>query len=129
MALAHQVGELSHHGLAHRHVLVATVEREHVPAEVDLAVEVLLERAHDQVARPRQLGGDLVGELDLLAGHYGVSASCTAELTRRPSARPFTWGMISAMTLPISLGELAPDDATASPTMACRSSSESCSGR
>ena len=56
------------------------------------------------------------------------SFSLTAALTRLPSARPLTFGITSAMTLPISFGELAPDSATASPTIAPRSSSESCSG-
>ena len=51
------------------------------------------------------------------------------QLTRLPSARPFTLGMTSAITLPISFGELAPDSATASPTIASSSSSEICSGR
>ena len=57
-----------------------------------------------------------------------VSISFTAALTRLPSARPFTCGITSAITLPISLGELAPDSATASPTIARSSSSEICSG-
>ena len=58
-----------------------------------------------------------------------VSFSLTAALTRLPSARPCTFGMTSPITLPISLGEVAPDSATASPTIASSSSSESCAGR
>ena len=74
---------------------------------------------------PGELGGDLVGELEL--GPQGVSISFTAALTRFPSARPFTCGITRLITLPISCGEEAPDSATASPTIARSSSSESCS--
>ena len=65
----------------------------------------------------RQLGGHLVAELDLLS-HYGVRSSFAAPLTRLPSARPWTCGMTMAMTLPMSFGDVAPDWATASATIA-----------
>src|SRR5204863_10188596 len=99
----------------------------HVPAQEQGGVEVALERAHDRVARTGQLTGDLVGELELRP-HYGFSFSRTTADTRLPSARPCTLGMTRDMTFPISLGESAPDSATASPTIECSSSSESCSG-
>ena len=67
VALADQVGELAHDRPADRDVVVVAVERQHVAAQEDLAVEVLLERLHDRVARARQLGGDLVRELELRA--------------------------------------------------------------
>ena len=70
------------------HGVVVAVKRQHVPPEEDLAVEVLLERLHDRVAWTGELGGDLVGELELRS--QGVSISFTAALTRLPSARPLT---------------------------------------
>ena len=126
--LANQVGQLPHHGAPHGHVLVGAVEGEHVAAQEDLAVEVLLEGPHDRVAGTGELGGDVVGELELRA-HYAVSFSLTRALTRFPSARPLTFGITIAITLPISFGEDAPDSATASPTSASSSSSPSCCGR
>ncbi len=60
-----QVGQLADHGAAHLDRLVLAVEGEHVAAQVDLAVEVLLERPHDLVARARELGGHLVRKLEL----------------------------------------------------------------
>src|SRR6185503_6994440 len=118
---------LAHDGPGHRHRVVVAVQRQHVPPEEDLAVEVLLKRLHDRVARARKLRGDLVRELDL--DPQGVSISFTAALTRFPSARPFTCGITRPMTLPISCGEDAPDSATTLPTISLSSSSESCSGR
>jgi len=127
VALPDQVAELADDGTAHADRLLVAVQREDVPAQVDLAVEVLLERLHDEVLGPCQLGGHLVGKLQLDA-HYAISFSFTALLTRLPSARPFTRGITSAITWPISFGEVAPDSARASPTMALSSSSEICSG-
>ena len=128
VALADQVGQLAHHLAPGGHRVGLAVQRQDVAAQEDVAVEALLQRAHDHVVGPRQLGGHLVAELDLLS-HYGVSSSFAAPLTRLPSARPWTWGMTIAMTLPMSFGEVAPDSATASATSALSSSSEICSGR
>ncbi len=124
--LAHEVGHLADDRARHRHRVVVAVQRQHVAAEEDLAVEVLLERLHHRVARAGELGGDVVRKLQLRP--QGVSISFTAALTRFPSARPLTFGITRLMTLPISCGEEAPDSATASPTIARSSSSESCSG-
>src|SRR4029079_12234586 len=127
VALAHQVGHLAHDGAGHGHGGLVAVQREHVPAEEDLAVEVLLQRLHHRVARPCELGGHLVRKLELRS--QGVSISLTVALTRFPSARPFTCGITRPMTLPISCGEEAPDSATAFPTISRSSSSDICSGR
>ena len=69
VALDHQLGELTDHRLPHRHVLLGPVEGQYVAAQVDLALEVLLQRPHDQIVGAGQLGGDIVGELELLARH------------------------------------------------------------
>jgi hypothetical protein len=65
VALADQVGHLAHDGARHRDRVVVTVEREHVPAQEDLAVEVLLECLHHRVARSGELRGNLVRKLEL----------------------------------------------------------------
>ena len=65
----HQRGQLAHHGRAGLHRVGVAVERDDVAAQVDRAVEVLLERAQDLVLGAGELGGDLVGELQLAAGH------------------------------------------------------------
>ena len=67
MALAHQIGQLAHDRAAHADGVIGAVEGEHVAAEEDLAVEVLLERLHDNVLRAGQLGGHVVGKLELQA--------------------------------------------------------------
>jgi hypothetical protein len=60
VALAHEIGHLPHDGSRHGDRVVVAVERKHVPPEVDLAVEVLLERLHHRVAGACELRGDLV---------------------------------------------------------------------
>ena len=65
VARADQVGQLADHGPSHPDGLVVAVEGEDVAAQVDLAVEVLLERLHDLVAGPGQLGGHFVRKLQL----------------------------------------------------------------
>src|SRR3954451_20074700 len=125
VAHADQVRELVYHGLRGGHLAVAALQREDVPAQEDVAVEVTLQGLHDHVARTGQLRGHVVGKLQ--RGSQ-VSFSFTTALTRLPSARPCTFGITSDMTLPISFGELAPDSATASPTIAWSSWSESCAG-
>ena len=65
----HERGQLAHHGGAGLHRVGLAVERDDVAAQVDRAVEVLLERAQDLVLGAGQLGGDLVGELQLAARH------------------------------------------------------------
>jgi hypothetical protein len=67
--LAHEVRDLRDDGAAHLDLLVGPVECEHVAAEEDVRLEGDLERLHDRVARARELGGDLVGELDLRPRH------------------------------------------------------------
>ena len=104
--------------------LVGAVEREHVAAQEDVAVEVPLERLHDRVARARparrrprwraraarvrHYGGQLL--LDQLAHALAVGAAL------RPC------GITSAITLPIScgragagLGHRVADDRAAAP--------------
>ena len=112
---------------APRDGLRVAVERDDVAAQEQVAVDVALERAQDAVAAAAERGGDLVGDLDLAA--HQRSASCTSAETRLPSARPPTFGIAAFMTWPMSFGEVAPDSATASATMARRSSSDSSAGR
>ena len=69
MALADQVGELAHDGLGRADLVVAAVDCQHVPAQVDVCVEVALERLHHDVPGPRELGGDFVGKLEATTGH------------------------------------------------------------
>ena len=65
VALADEVGELAHDRLGDLDLRLAAVERQDVPAQEDLAVEVTLERPHDGVARARKLARDFVWQLQL----------------------------------------------------------------
>ena len=65
MTLAHEVRDLAHDGLGGGDIGVTAVEREHVAAQVDGAVEVVLERLHDRVVGAAKLGCHLLGELQL----------------------------------------------------------------
>jgi hypothetical protein len=69
VAGADQVGQLADHGAAHADRLLGPVQRQHVAAQVDLAVEMVLERLHDQVPWTGQLGGHLVRKLELNTRH------------------------------------------------------------
>ena len=109
------------------HRVGVAVERDDVAAQVELAVEVRLERAQHGVVGARQLGGHDVVELELRA--HQESASLTLAETRLPSARPPTLGISTPMTLPMSAGVAAPDSAIASATSASSSSSPSSAGR
>ena len=116
MAAGDQVGDLAHDLLGGDDGLVGALERDDVAAQEDVAVDVLLDLAQHRVLGARQLAGDVVGKLDL-APHPGA-APCTAADTRRPSARPPTFGITSFITLPMSFGDEAPASAIASATMA-----------
>ena len=127
--LADEVGQLAHDRAAHRDVVVLPVEGQHVAAQEDLAVEVLLEGLHHQVTRARELRGHIVGQLEL-DSHYEVSFSLTAALTRlRAVGAALDLRHHQRHHLAHLLREEAPDSATASPTIAPSSSSEICSGR
>ena len=65
VALANEVGHLADNRAGGGHGLVLAVEREHVPAQKDLAVEMLLEGLHHRVAGPGELSGDLIRKLEL----------------------------------------------------------------
>ena len=69
MALAHQVGDLAHNLGAGRDLVLVAVEGDDVAAQEDLAVQVVLQRLHHRIPGPGQLGGHLVGELELRARH------------------------------------------------------------
>ena len=62
-------GQLAHDRRRGLHRVGLAVERDDVAAQVDRAVEVVLERAQDLVLGAGQLGRDLVGELELAARH------------------------------------------------------------
>ena len=62
-------GQLAYDGRRGLHRVGVAVERDDVAAQVDRAVEVLLERAQDLVLGAGQLGRDVVGELELAARH------------------------------------------------------------
>ena len=66
----------------------------HVAAQEEVAVEVTLQRLEHRVLAAGQLGGDVVGELDLAFSWRSDArrrrASLTCSDTRRPSARPAT---------------------------------------
>ncbi len=72
VALADEVRHLAHHGLGGGHLPRAPVERQHVAAQVHVAVEVVLERLHDRVVGTSELGCHVVGELEPGA-HYAVA--------------------------------------------------------
>ena len=128
VTLLDELGQLADHERGAGDRLRLAVERHDVAAEEQVALDVLLERAQDPVAGAAQRGGDLVGDLEL-AAHAQRSASCTRPETRRPSARPATRPIVAFMTLPMSLGDVAPVSASASATSARSSSSESSAGR
>jgi hypothetical protein len=65
VTLANEVAQLAHHRARHAHGVVGAVEGQHVAAQEHLAVEMSLERLHHNVAGAGELGGDLVGELEL----------------------------------------------------------------
>ena len=75
----------------------------------------------------RQLGGDLVGELDLLT-HSELRSRTSAE-TRLPSARPSTSAIAAFITWPMSFGDVAPVSAIARGTIPRSSASGSSAGR
>ncbi len=126
MPLVRQLGQLAQHGGRGVDRGVVAVEGHHVAAQEDVAVDVLVERAEDRVAVAAERRRGVVGDLDL-APHR--RASDTSALTRLPSARPATFGIAAFMTAPMSLGDVAPDSATAASTIARSSSSESSAGR
>ena len=57
VALLDQVDDLADHGLGGADLAGLAVEGEHVPAQVDLAAQVPLERAQHRVLGAGQLGG------------------------------------------------------------------------
>ena len=122
-----QVGELAHDALADVRLALLPVEGEQVAAQVDLAVEMRLQRAQHRVLTAGQLGGDFVGELDLRS--HPCSAALTSPDTRLPSARPSTAAIACFIATPMSLAEEAPLSRTACSTIVASSCSESSAGR
>ena len=86
-------------------ILVA-VEGEHVAAQKELAGKVILERAQHGVLTAGELGGDVVGELELRP--HPVSDARTSSETRLPSARPSTAAIACFIDRPVSLADAAP---------------------
>ena len=111
-----QLGELAHDALAGVRLALLAVERQQVAAQEDLAVEVRLQRAQHHVLAARQLGGDVVGELDLRP--HPCSAARTSSDTRLPSARPSTAAIACFIAAPMSLARLRAAVATACVTIA-----------
>ena len=79
--------------------LLLAVEREHVAAQPQVALDVALERAQHRVAAARQLGCGLVGELDLQAHQCDRAPlararrrACRRRARRRPPSRPSSPG-------------------------------------
>src|SRR5262249_50274995 len=121
--LLDELGQLADDDRRRGDGLGVAVERDDVAAQVQVAVDVALERAQDVVPGAGERLGDLVGDLDL-AAHQPRSASCAIADTRLPSARPSTRGIAAFMTWPMSFGDAAPVSATASATIARSSSSD-----
>ena len=95
MALVGEIGELADDDRGRLDRLVLAVERDQVAAQVDLAVDVTLERPQDRIAVAGERGRRLVGQLELAPQR---SASWTIALTRLPSARPATFGIAARIT-------------------------------
>ena len=115
-------------------VALRAVQREDIAAQVDVAVDPILELLQHGVLGARQLRGDRVveGELPACQRPWWIpqlSRSRTAALTRFPSARPSTFGMTIPMTFPISLGSEIPASETAASTIFASSSSLISAGR
>ena len=60
VALLDQLRQLANDRARGLHRALLAVERQHIAAQVDVAVEVALERAQNAVLTARQLGGDRV---------------------------------------------------------------------
>ncbi len=60
-----QIGQLAHDPFAGARLVLLAVERDQVPAQKHPALQVCLQRAQHRVLTARQLGGDIVGQLDL----------------------------------------------------------------
>ena len=114
-------------------------DRQPVPAEENRALEPIPERIEDAVADRRELRRDVVRDVERLfhllhALSVGAVPGCQASfslttwLTTEPSARPETWGITSAITLPKSRMLVAPFSAIASSTISSSSASVSGSG-
>src|SRR5690606_28421814 len=127
VAAVDQVGQLAHHhrGLLDR--LALAVQRDHVAAQEQVAVDVALQPPQHLVLGAAERGGDVVADLDL-AAHQPSTSRASAE-TRLPSARPATRSIASFITAPMSFGDEAPVSATACSTIARSSSSLSSAGR
>ena len=67
VTLRDEVGQLADHGRGGLHRLVVPVERDDVAPQEQVAGDVFLQRPQHRVPAARQLGGDLVGKLDLAA--------------------------------------------------------------
>ena len=65
MAARDQLGQLAHDPLAGSGLAFLAVERDEIAAQEHLALQMRLERAEDRVLAARQLGGDVVGQLEL----------------------------------------------------------------
>ncbi len=131
VALLDQLGELADDRFGGVHRVIVALQREDVAPQVDVAVEVALERAQHGVLAARQLGGDGIVELERLA-HYVVrapSASRTRAAARFPSARPPARAITSFITRPMSAGAAAPVSAIAAAMIASSSESSSSAGR
>ena len=95
--------------LGRAHLARLALEREHVAAQVELAVELPLERRagprprSPPAPRPRRCRASAAD-----APRVSSSLSRTAALTRLPSARPPTFGITAPITLPILLGPWRP---------------------
>src|SRR5206468_10859958 len=104
--LAEQVGQLPDDRLPGLDRVRVAVERHDVATQVEVAVQMRLQRPQDGIVGAGELGGDEVVELELSA--HQLSASRTLADTRLPSARPPTLGISTPMTLPMSCGVAAP---------------------
>ena len=127
VALRDQLGELADDRRGRVDGGGLAVEREHVAAQVDLAVEMPLERSQHRVLAAGQLGGDGIVKLDRPA-HY-PSAFRTRSDARLPSARPPAVAITAFITAPMSLDPLAPVCAIAAATISSSWASSSSVGR
>ena len=127
MTACDQLRELSHHALTRARLALLAIEGQQVAPQKHLALQLRLQRAQHSVLTARQLGGDLVRQLDLRP--HPLSAARTSADTRLPSARPSTAAIALPIAGPMSFTDPAPLSRTACSTISASSPSESSAGR
>src|SRR5437588_7439802 len=89
MTLLDQLRQLANHRLGRFDGLLLALEREHVSAQEQVAVEMCLERAEDRVTGPGELACDRVVELELPTHAFPLAPPALGQTpVSRPRAPP-----------------------------------------